>query len=222
MPKYDKIKMFNKKMYLNESLEKYVDDLAAKLPAPGGGSATALVNSLASALNSMVSNFTIGNEKFKTNAEEVKKVLESSEKLRIELLNLTEEDVKLYSKVSRAYKLPKSTSEEKNKRVEMIQIALKDATKVPLRTFEISIEILRLSKILLNLGNPNLVSDVGVAACLAYASLKSSIINIEVNLASIKDKEFAFSLRKKINSIETEGNILKNEIYSGVLIKLNE
>lgn len=209
-------------------MEKYVDDLASKLPAPGGGSATALVGVLASALNSMVSNFTVGNEKFKANAEslaeeeKVKKILESSEKLRIELLNLVDEDVNVYSKVSSAYKMPRNTEEEKNRRNEMIQLALKEASKVPLRTLEISIEILRLSKVLLKLGNPNLLSDVGVAACLADSTLKSSIINIEVNLAGIKDKEFAEKMRKIINKIETEGDMLKNEVYFQVLEKFKK
>lgn len=214
-------------MYLNGSLEKYVGDLAAKLPAPGGGSAAALVGSLAAALNSMVLNFTVGNEKFKANAEsivdeeEAKRVLASSEKLRNELLNLVQEDVNVYSKVSGAYKMPRATDEEKNKRNEMIQVSLKEAVKVPLRTLEISIEVMRISEVLLKLGNPNLISDVGVAACLADATLKSSIINIEVNLSSIKDKEFAAQMRKKVNEVETEGDVLRNEVWAEVLKKLN-
>lgn len=205
-------------------MKKYVDDLAGKLPAPGGGSATALVGALASALNSMVSNFTLGNERFKSIADEdeVKKNLESSEKLKVELLSLVDEDVNVYSKVSSAYKLPRNTEGEKNRRDEMIQSALKEAAKVPLRTLEISIEILRLSKVLLKLGNPNLLSDVGVAACLADSTLKSSIINIEVNLAGIKDKEFAENLRKVIDQIETEGDMLKNEVYFQVLEKFKK
>lgn len=207
-------------MYLKESLEKYVADLAAKLPAPGGGSATALVGSLAAALNSMVSNFTIGNEKFRINEEKVKGILESSEKLRIELLNLVQEDVNVYSKVSSAYKMPKTTEGENDKRNDMIQVALKEAISVPVRTLEISVEVLRITKQLLESGNPNLISDVGVAGCLAHSTFKSSIINIEVNLSGIKDKNFSVEMCKKISQFESEVNSLTTEIWEGVLNKL--
>ncbi|MFB0526548.1 MAG: cyclodeaminase/cyclohydrolase family protein, partial [bacterium] len=92
--------------YRSERLEKYVDDLAAKLPAPGGGSVVALVGALGVGLLSMVSNFTLGKEKYKQSEEEIKKILDRSEDLRKRLTELVDEDIRVYDKVSGAYKLP--------------------------------------------------------------------------------------------------------------------
>ena len=76
-----------------DNLKKYLDDLAARLPAPGGGSAAALTAAAGAALISMVANFTIGKEKYKSAEEEIGNVLSSAEDLRRKLTNLVDEDV---------------------------------------------------------------------------------------------------------------------------------
>jgi formiminotetrahydrofolate cyclodeaminase len=86
--------------YKEESLKKYLDDLAAKLPAPGGGSASALTASLGISLISMVVNFTLGKPKYAKYENELKTILEESEKLREEFLNLVDLDVVAYKSCS--------------------------------------------------------------------------------------------------------------------------
>ena len=82
--------------YKGASLKRYLDDLAAKIPAPGGGSAGALTAALGASLVSMVVNFTIGKPKCAIFEKELKAVLEKSEKLRKEFLDLVDLDVVAY------------------------------------------------------------------------------------------------------------------------------
>ena len=96
-------------MYINRSLQKYWDEAAAKLPAPGGGSVSALCGALGATMVSMVANFTVGKEKYKEVENEVRQVLSQSEELRKRLAELMDADVEAYGKVSTAYRLPKAT-----------------------------------------------------------------------------------------------------------------
>src|SRR3989338_8025777 len=98
-------------MVIDGPIKKYLDDLAARLPAPGGGSSAALAGAMASALLSMVLNFTIGNEKYKGFEAEAKKMLERSEGLRRKFTDFFEQDIKSYDAVAAAYKLPKANEE---------------------------------------------------------------------------------------------------------------
>jgi len=165
-----------------EQLKKYLEDLASSKPAPGGGSASALVGALAASLVSMVANFTVGKEKFKEVEEEIKKVLEISERLRKELLELMDKDIEAYGEFSRALKLPQKTEEEKRRKKKAIEEAIEKATQIPYQIMEKGREILKLNEILLKKGNPRLLSDVKVSSELALASLLSAYFNVEINL----------------------------------------
>ena len=82
--------------YKESTLTKYLDDLAAKLSAPGGGSAAALTAAMGASLISMVVNFTLGKPKYAQYENELKATLEGSERLREEFLNLVDLDVNAY------------------------------------------------------------------------------------------------------------------------------
>ncbi len=84
-------------MYCDESLKKYLDDLSAKLSAPGGGSAAAVSASMGTALISMVINFTLGKQKYSQYEIELKEMLIKSEKLRVEFIDLVDQDVLAYN-----------------------------------------------------------------------------------------------------------------------------
>jgi len=128
-----------KMLYIEQSIKKYLEDLSAKLPAPGGGSVAALTGALAGGLISMVCNFTIGNPKFPDlQQNECMGILSSAGSVREELCRLIDEDVRVYGKVSIAYKLPKDTEEQKAKRAIVIQEVLKEAMQVPEQILKLS------------------------------------------------------------------------------------
>jgi len=198
--------------YRRESLEKYLDDLAAKLPAPGGGSVVALVAALGAGLLSMVSNFTLGKENYRDNQEETEKILKQSEELRKKLTELVDEDVRVYGEVSRAYKLPGSTGKEKEMRSKTIEEACKQALTVPLQVAGCCRQGLDLARRLVEIGNVRLVSDVGVAAGLLEAALKGAELNVKINLRRIKDTKFVEEKRKAIDSLSRNITTIGDEI----------
>jgi len=175
-------------MYRNEPLEKYLKDAAAGTPTPGGGSVAALVGALATTMSSMSANFTVGKEKFKHYDSQLKKILGECEKSRESLLSLMEEDIKVYSGITHAYGLPKSTDAEKNKRSEEIQKATITAMEVPLKTTMCCLYVLEMTRELVDIANPNLISDVGVSGFLAEAAFQCAKLNVEINLATIKNQ----------------------------------
>lgn len=162
-------------IYKGESLKRYLDDLAAKLPAPGGGSAAALSAALAAALISMVVNFTLGKHKYAKHEEELKEILETSEKLRAEFLNLVDLDVVAYK--------------SKN---------IRDALDVPFMVARLCFEASKLCLPLITKGNVNLISDVAVAAIMLESAFAAANFNVEINLKSLGDEKFAREVRKEL------------------------
>ena len=163
-------------MYNDTSLKQYLNDLAAKLPAPGGGSAAALTAALGVSLISMVLNFTIGKPKYAQYENELKEIFSQSEKLREQFLNLVDLDVVAYK--------------SKN---------IRDALDVPFMVCRLCFEGIELCPPLIKKGNPNLISDVAVAAILLESAFASAYFNVEINLKSLKeDKKFASQVREEL------------------------
>ncbi|HOX53892.1 MAG: cyclodeaminase/cyclohydrolase family protein [Candidatus Omnitrophica bacterium] len=177
-------------MYKNKSVKIYLDDLSAKKPAPGGGSAAALAGALGAALLSMVANFTVGKEKYRQFEQEIKSSLSKSEKIRKKLLELVDLDVITYTKVAKS----------KKKSLALYQKSLKEAANVPLEITKNCIEALELCPILEAKGNKYLVSDVHVARQLLVAAVHSAVVNVRINLPYIEDKEFVHRVDQQLRS----------------------
>lgn len=199
-----------------ETLKKYLDDLAGRKPAPGGGSAAAMAAAVGVSLISMVANFTIGKEKYKSSENEIKELLSSSEALREKLMNLVDEDVVAYRKVSCAYKLPKESPQDKKKREQAIQSGLKEALAAPLEVCKCCHQGSKLCPVLLKKGNVNLISDVGVAVALLKSAFQSALLNVEINLRGLKDREFILQVRAVLEPMEKELTVIDQEVTGEV------
>ena len=204
----------------DQTVVQFLDALASSAPAPGGGSAAALSGALGAALVSMVCNLTLGKAKYADVQDEISALVEKTEALRHLLIDLLEADVKVYSGVSRAYKMPRKTSEEKATRTAAIQEALKEAAKVPMQVAEACVQVLDLCTPAAELGNVNAVSDAGVAALLAEAGLRSAALNVIININAIKEATFSSALRDELNMLLEGKPALKDQIYDLVVDKL--
>lgn len=180
-------------MYVDGSMKKYVDDLAARLPAPGGGSAAGLNGALGTALLEMVCNFTVGKEKYKAVEQDMKKHLVSLKKIREEFMILIDEDVKAYSTIRDVFK-------GKDKKV--IDKALKDGYYISLKSCELSKKAVEIAVDLPEKANPNLITDVGCGAELLNASFNSGIYNAGINLKGIEDKEFIVKEKEALEALK--------------------
>jgi formiminotetrahydrofolate cyclodeaminase len=207
---------------IEHQVQEYLDKLAGKLPAPGGGSAAALAGALGAASGAMVASFTVGKKKYADVEEEIRDRLAAMEAIRGEMMRLVDEDVTAYSAVGEAYGMPKDTDEQKAARTDAIQEALKAAAAVPMQLAEQCAALVEHLPALLEKGNPNLVSDVGVAAKLTQATCECAWLNVEVNLAFLKDDDFIKQARA-----ETEAHLDRvrqtcREVWEGTVAAVTE
>ncbi len=208
-------------MYLDGQLREYLDDSASGKPAPGGGSVSALAGALGASMASMASNFTVGKKKFADVEDKVKEILAFCEEKRGKLLALMDADVSEYSKVTAAYGMPRDTDEQKAARKAAIQEALKAAMAVPLEAFRACNDVIQSLKTLVEIANPNLISDVGVAAILCTAGLEGAKLNVEINLAYLKDEELVARVREEIDSTTFLAKQVQAEVVEKVRQKIS-
>jgi len=189
-------------MYLHGTIRKYIDDASAGQPTPGGGSVAALAGALGVSMGCMAANFTIGKKKFRDVEPKVRELLASLESAREQLLHLMDEDTRAYGQVDAAYQLPQNTDEEKRARQQAIQDALKVAMEVPLRIMGLCRDVLGVLAQLVDIANPNLISDVGVSAVLAEAALRAARLNVDVNLRYLKDEALRAGTCREAEAME--------------------
>jgi glutamate formiminotransferase/formiminotetrahydrofolate cyclodeaminase len=178
--------------YINQTIQIYLDDLAAKKPAPGGGSVAALVAALAAGLLSMVVNYTLGKDPSKD--AKIRALLAKSESLRKSFMDLIDLDVSAYSEVSAA----------KKKSEDDYQKALKNATEVPLKVCVLSAEGLKLCEKFYPDANKYLLSDLDIAMKLFKSALSSAMFNVKINLPYIKDREYLEKIEKQMFNLEED------------------
>lgn len=201
-------------------LQLYLDELASRQATPGGGSAAALMGAQGAALVSMVCNLTIGKPKYAEVEAQMQTLLAESEALRETLTGMIKADIAVFDKLMACYGLPKGTEQEKSDRNEQIQIVLKEATLVPLACAKACAEVIELSQIAAEKGYTGVISDAGVGVLSAYAGLKSAALNVYINAASLKDREFAETQMAALNTL-LDGIETKTEaIYQTVIDRL--
>jgi formiminotetrahydrofolate cyclodeaminase len=177
----------NESDFADQRLGSWLYDLASAAPAPGGGAAAALHVAVGAALVEMVCNLTIGKPRYAEHETTMVQALEQAGELRARALLLADADAEAFLAVSRAYKMPKDTEEERDARAEAIQSALVTAADVPLRTAEAAADVIGLAQRILEGANVNVISDVAVAASSARAGLEAATVNVEINLSGMAD-----------------------------------
>lgn len=207
-------------MMLEKKATEFIDVLSSAAPVPGGGGAAATVGALASALGLMVANLTVGKKKYADVEEEICQVREELEKLRDKLIVYTDKDAEAFEPVAKAYKLPKSTSEEIEEKERVMEAALYQASVVPLETMEIIYQVMELIEVLGEKGSRMALSDVGVGVLFARSALESSSLNVYINTKSMKDRKVAEELNRKADMLIEEAKKLEEKIYTDVLVQI--
>ena len=206
----------DKAPYIGRAMREYLDEAASNAPTPGGGSVSALAGALGTTMASMAGNFTTGKKKFREVEDEVKGLLGKLDAARAELLRGMQSDTKAYAGVGAAYKMPKGTDEEKAARREAIQKALEVAMQPPLEAMRSCVEAMRATRRLLEIANPNLITDVGVAALLLEAAARGAHLNVAVNLSGLKDEALVSKTGEECAGMLEEAARLAAEVTEGV------
>jgi formiminotetrahydrofolate cyclodeaminase len=198
------------------SVTTFTEALASGAPTPGGGSASALSGALAAGLVAMVARNTAASPRFAERAEALEEIATEAESHRRELVALVDEDAAAFEQVMAAFRLPKETPELKETRSREIQAGYKAAVEPPLRVCDHALAVLALAGRIARLGNPNAVSDAGVAALLAASALEGAALNVEINLASIKDETYRTQSASTVRDARRDGAKLRDDALATV------
>ena len=181
-------------------LNNFIERLASKEPAPGGGAASALVAMVGSALSSMVSALTEGKKGYEHVQERVKAIELKMLEIRKNLEDLMQEDEQAFNKISSTWKLPKTTDEEKAARKKALQTALRDAIEPPWRIANLASDVMDNALDLLSIGNKNAITDSACSLIFAFSAAEGALLNITINVNLIDDGSFRTAQEKRMKS----------------------
>jgi glutamate formiminotransferase/formiminotetrahydrofolate cyclodeaminase len=165
--------------------------LGSSEPTPGGGSASALAGAMGAALLAMVGAMPSRRAPAEADVDRLQQAGRRCATLAERLTALVDEDSAAYDAVSAAYKLPKASDQEKTRRSGRIQEALRGAIEPPLAVVHRSADAAEAAVVIARFGNPNAASDIGVAVELLGAAARGAKLNVDINLAGLKDGDAA-------------------------------
>ena len=195
------------------TLQQFIDKVISNDPVPGGGSVSALNGALAASLSAMVANLTVGRKKYAEVNDLMQELAARLETAARRLLADVDRDSEAYDRVFSAFKLPKDTDEQKAVRSEAIQRETKYAAQVPMEVARAVHDILPHIATVAQRGNSNAVTDACVAMMCARTAVLGALLNVKINLSSIKDEAFVKAMAEEaawleIDTMEQERNLL--------------
>lgn len=194
----------SRKRLVDMTVAGFADETASESPAPGGGSISAYLGSLAAALATMVANLSSHKSGWDDQWQYFSEWAEKGQAMKDELLHLVDEDTDAFNRIMNAFGMPKANEEEKAARSAAIQEATKYATEVPLHTMRAAVATFPLIRAMVERGNPNSVSDAGVGALCARSAVMGAHLNVKINAASLKDEAFKQQVLSEAAQIEAQ------------------
>ncbi len=192
------------KRLIEMSLRKFANETASESPAPGGGSVSAYMGVLGAALGTMVANLSSHKRGWDDRWEEFSAWAEKGIAIQNRLLQLVDEDTAAFNSILEAYALPKKTTAEKAARELAVQEATKKAIMVPFEVMQTAFSSFEFLKEMVEKGNPSSVTDAAVGALAIRSCILGAFLNVKINVAGLKDKDFSGHIIKKGMEIEAE------------------
>jgi methenyltetrahydrofolate cyclohydrolase len=170
----------------DQTIGTFLDSLAARQPAPGGGGTAALNAAQAAALLAMVARYSDG-PRYAEHASTIADIVGQADQIRNESLRLAAADAAAFGAVSAAYALPRDTADQQAARSAAISSALVGAAAPQAAVIAAAARLIDLIEALLPIGNRNVVTDLAAGAAALHAAVTTARINVEVNLSGISD-----------------------------------
>jgi glutamate formiminotransferase/formiminotetrahydrofolate cyclodeaminase len=193
------------------TLARFVDEVSTGSPTPGGGSVAALCGALSGSLTSMVAALTFGKKGLESQRSEMEELGLKAQRLKDWFVAAVDRDAAAFDAVLAAIRLPKRTAEEIAVREETLAQANLEATMVPLEVLERSVVALELADKAVTSGNPNSVTDAGVAGACALAAARGASLNVRINLEGVADGDKS-RLRERHDAALAQALTLGDEV----------
>ena len=208
--------------YSVKTCVEYLDELASKAPVPGGGGTSALAGALGCALGTMVGSLTVGKKTYAEVEPEMLDLMKRTEAARSELTALIDRDPEVFEPLSRAYRLPSGTEEEKREKDAVMQRCIEDAMQVPMDIFDCCAGIMDCFGEYARKGSSLAISDAACGASLCRAAMESAALNIYVNTRFLADRERAARINAEYAEKLSEAKAKAEEVIRFVEEKLTK
>lgn len=203
-------------MLVDLTIKEFLAKTAGSDPVPGGGSIAALNAAIAASLTQMVANLTIGRKKYEDKEELMNRIVASASELREKFIKDIDADSDAYNKVFAAFKLPKETDEEKAVRSAEIQAATKIAAEVPMGVAQNACAMMDIIAQVAENGNQNAITDACVGIMTARTAVLGALLNVRINLSSIKDEEYVSRMTKEADELERDAIKKEQELINRI------
>ena len=203
-------------MLVDLTVKAFLDKVAGSDPVPGGGSIAALNGAVASALAGMVAGLTVGKKGYEACEEMMTHIQQLASEQQQHFVADIDRDSEAYNRVFDCFKLAKATDEEKSARSAAIQAATRQAAEIPMEVARRAYELMRVIADVARSGNRNAVTDACVAMMAARSAVLGALMNVRINLGSLKDKAFAEQMQTEADVLERKACAKEKELLDAV------
>ena len=195
------------------TVQGFMEETASESPAPGGGSVSACMGALGTALATMVANLSSHKRGWDERWKEFSDWADQGKSIQEELLLLVDEDTRAFNAIITAFRMPKGTPGEQQERDRAIREATVEAIRVPFRVMNTAFRGYEVAEAMVKQGNPGSVTDAGVGAIALHAAIQGSWLNVQINAADVKQlpevREMLTSGARLVDrSLETKERIM--------------
>jgi len=209
-----------RKMLINDSLQEFMNKTASDSPAPGGGSVSAYMGAIGTALGTMVANLSSHKRGWDDRWKEFSDWADKGKVIQNNLMHLVDEDTEAFNKILEASGLPNRSEEERELRTKAVEEATKIATMVPLRIMQTAFSAFELIREMVEKGNPNSITDAGVGAMALRSCIKGAFLNVKINSSGLSDIDFKKTVIAQGENIELRAVVEEEEILNIITLKL--
>lgn len=198
-------------MLVEKKVIDYVNEVDSISPAPGGGSVASLIGALGVSLAKMLAHFSVEKKKFKeADIRKKNKFILAFKELdhyKDILLKGIDDDAISYECVVEAFK---------SKEEERIQKALMTSALVAYDMQEAAKDALKNVRMLIELGNKNLYSDLISSAILLASCCEMASLNVIANAKMLKDEKIKEHYLTSSALLVKQSKSLKNQIVRSI------
>ncbi len=193
-------------------LKGFANETASESMAPGGGSISAYVGALGVSLGTMVANLSSHKRGWDERWEEFSDWAVKGQQFKDQLLRMVDEDTNAFNQIIDAFRLPKTSDQEKTLRQQAIDAATKNAIEVPFNVMRLALDSMQVMKSMAEIGNPASASDAGVGALCARAAVRGAFLNVKINAVDLNDADYVNEKVAAGQTMVEQADALESEI----------
>ncbi len=188
------------------SLRAFIEEVASRSSAPGGGSVSAALAAMGAGLGAMVGKLTYGVRKFESVDAQMRKSIPPLHDAAARLIPMIDADTTAFNDYMEALRMPRSTDAERAERAECMQAGLKKAIDVPMTTMKLGDGAWDALRDVARYGNPASRSDVEVGARALETGIWGAYKNVMINLTDIEDQAFKTRITREAEAMVTRAD----------------